>query len=96
MVTSGAYVEAVVTLLPGANAERVRSWFEKYRFTVSRMAAGGLLVSGAGSLFAKALGITEIQLAARDTCDVPLSVPADLHESVASIAIRRSPTIHGQ
>jgi hypothetical protein len=91
---SEAYAEAIVTLAPAANADHVRSWFEKHGFGISRM-TGGLLVSGTGALFAKKLGIPEDHIAARQAHDVLLGVPDDLLEFVTSIVIRRSPSIQG-
>jgi hypothetical protein len=90
---SETYIEGIVTLSPGANADQVRSWFEQHGFAATRM-AGGLLVAGAPSLFEKSLGITQGELAARSTRDVLLSIPDDLREFVTSIGIRRLPSIH--
>ena len=93
---SEAYVEAIVILTPKGDAAAARSWFEQHGFSVSRMAGGALHIAGPASLFTQTFQMTESYILQRGTEDVALPKPVDLPESVGSIIIRRTPSIHSE
>jgi len=92
---TGDFVEAIVTLKPGADPNQVSEWFKQRGFEVMRMRAG-LLVTASCGIYEKALGgeFPELEDAARG--DVSFPVTAELAASVSSIVARRLPSYRGR
>jgi hypothetical protein len=86
------YAEAIVTLHRNSAMAKVQSWFEQRGLITNKMQAA-LVVSGALSLFRNTFGI-EFEVTDISDRDMPIPVPAPLADSVASIVVRRLPSLH--
>ena len=85
------FVEAIVSLRPGADPDSVRLWMEHQGFQVMKMRVG-FLVSAVRSAFERSFGgrYPELEDPARGEISFP--VPHELSDAVSSIVARPLPS----
>ena len=85
------FVEAIVSLAPGADPDSVRLWMERRGFQVAKMRVG-FLVSGVRSAFEKNFGGRYPRLEDPARGEINFPVPHELSDAVSSIVARPVPS----